>query len=136
MNIFKYEYRKLKRVEKSLNVFTQFKNPNVFDFDKIWKKFKILFEFGDDLSGKAYYKLYRLYGNSNNNIYKEKINLYAFYSKKIKCWLKRKTLTAEQANILKQEFETLKERIKIAILNGFGEEQYKKFYNSHLEYFK
>lgn len=136
MNVFKYEYKKLKRVEKSLNTFTQFKHPNFFDFYKVWKKFKILLEFGDDLSGKAYYKLYRLYGNDNNNIYKEKINLYAFYSKKIKCWLKRKTLTAVQANILKQEFETLKERIKIAILNGFGEEQHKEFYNSHLEYFK
>ena len=71
MNIFKYEYKNLKKVEKSLNTFTNFKNPNSSDFYEVWKKFKILFEFGDDLSGKAYYKLYRLYGNRNNNIYRK-----------------------------------------------------------------
>lgn len=111
MNVFKLENKKLNKLEKAINKYEKFNISNHSDF---WKVKLCLFEltskFCSDLSGNAYYGLYRVYGNAENDLYEEILRMYTYYSKEISWILERRTLTENEFNILVTKYRELKNR--------------------------
>lgn len=133
---FKLEMRKLNRFEKALNIFKSYKNPECKDFYRMWKAYKALYEFNEDFVGKVYYKLYKKYGDSTGNRYKERLLLYVFHNKELPWFLRHDALLSkEQYEILIEKFQALQNNMKVALINTLGELEYKKFANEPINEF-
>ena len=132
---FKLEMRKLNRFEKALNTFKAYKNPEYKDFYRMWEAYKALYEFSEDLVGSFYYKLYKKYGDSTGNRYKERLWLYVFHNKELPWFLRHDALSKEEYEILIKRFQSLQNNMKVALIDAVGELEYKKFANEPINEF-
>lgn len=132
--IYKIELRKLKSFEKILCNYQSYNIPDIKDFNKLWKSYTALFEFGEDLSNKAYYKLYKKYANPNKSAYAERLRMYLQYSKEVSWFLMRNTISAEHYITLVNKFQSLQNELKLVLINQLGEDGYKDFYHKHKFY--
>lgn len=131
MNVFKLEQRKLRKWEKALQRFESFNIPSLYDFTTMWERYKNLFSFGKDLSGRKYYQLYKIYGNKYHHIYEERLKLYVQYSHLVPLFFQRNTLSQQEYIKLGQQFQSLQTRMKAALIKAYGEAGYADLYTSH-----
>lgn len=132
---FKLEMRKLNRFEKALNIFKAYKNPEYKDFNRMWEAYKALYEFSEDLVGNFYYELYKKYGDSTGNRYKERLLLYVLYNKELPWFLRHDALCKEEYEILIKRFQSLQNNMKVALIDVLGELGYQKFANEPINKF-
>lgn len=128
---YKIELRKLKSFEKALCNYQSYKIPDIEDFYKLWKSYTTLFEFSRDLSGEAYYKLYKKYANPNKSAYAERLRMYLQYSKEVSWFLMRNPISVEHYNTLVNKFQSLQNELKLVLINQLGETGYKDFCQKH-----
>ena len=131
---YKIELRKLESFEKTLCNYQSYKIPDIKDFYKLWKSYTALFKFGKDLSGKAYYKLYKKYANPNKSAYAERLRMYLQYSKKVSWFLMRNTISVEHYTTLVNKFQSLQNELKAVLINQLEEAGYKDFYQKYKFY--
>ena len=135
-NFYNAELRKLQSFEKALRRYQSYKIPDVKDFKKMWKSYITLFEFGEDFSSKAYYKLYKKYANPNKSAYTERLRMHLEHSKEVSWFLTRNTITVEHYIDLVNKFQSLQNDLKVILINQLGETNYKVFYQEHQFYLK
>ena len=109
---YKAELRKLQSFEKALKRYQSYQIPDANDSYKIRRSYAALLDFGEDFSSRAYYKLYKKYGDPNKSAYTERLRMHLEYSKEISWFLMRNPLSAEQYNILVDKFQSLDDEYK------------------------
>ena len=135
-NFFRVEMYKLQKFEEKLQIMQSFKNPDAQDCHKMWMSYTKLFQFSGDLVGRFYRKLYKKYGNANENFYKERLRMYRDYHQELPWIFRHDGLTLTNYNILLDKFQSLQTKMKITLIDFFGEEGYKVFATKYEQFLK